>query len=1113
MNQLNGKNNVRQINQPHIKSAQLETMPSLEKNNILSENDEYCYELDQSSYSISDTNKSKKSNNSNTIQMISELSDLSINNNEPLKYINHLPVIKHNEMKNKSININKCKVNKENKKKNDLNNYDENNNISNNSKNSSYNYEMNELNINNNKEDNIDNDNIDNEWNVPKITFSEISKVSKAMSSEGNEGIVDNEDFYTSNNINNINNINNLNIIKDNINIKKSLHKNQIDNNLLNNDYNMGNLGRHKKNIESKISIEENCKTINLLSSQYSNIDFLKQTINNCLLKSGYKEVIDNSQKFLTKSSSLDFLNEYSNVKPENEKIKKNLIMQMVLFTNMKNEMEILKKENDNLTRRLNVFKNEQIKNEKKREEILNENNKRLNEMNYLRNKIKKYKEYFKKSDGLRNEYKNLIKKNEQLIINNDKLITENKKIKEELIKIKKIKKEYNNEKNENFDKEKELNNKIGIILKENKNLNEVMNKQKAYIENLENNINNQKIEISNYIEKMKLLQEKIESKTNSKNKKNNIKLKYLDEQNDLNKEKNIIYLNTNENIIKNKNIMNDNNIIQNLAKNSKKIKMQNNNSIEYYKNKLQEKNKIIEKIKSENLNLIEQNQTKENQIKELLNIKKEYNIVETQNNELKNKLNELNIKYNELIEENNKNNLIKKNLVEQIDKLNLTNKQKENEIFNIKKKTEKLKKKINLSNNTLIEFAKKLKSYASKEFQKTSMSLFLQGFRELIERLNVQKFDDNLEELKGIESICDFINLIPLEIEILYKRVSSLQKDYENVKYHSTKKNIGNNNDKLKNINKTNLYPNAFSDMPVNKKVSKYKANDNALLFRNKEIKIKKLNITDLTNNVNSIKTSIKNSKNKYMETEKNENDNINPQKYTNLCTETIKSSRSDNFKKIFDKKINTFHTIQSNTENIKKISGINLKKFSFNKNNEEKSNKKNLEKKDNIKNNNNNNNNNNVIHRETLSSRRNLSLKENNSSHKNSNKDNDNIIKNYESEKNDFKSIRNKIISNEFHLQSSIKKNIPQKICFFQNEIKSKNNINIKKQLLKSDTSLSGTGDATSKTQHFAYKKKILHKVNNFSLNIKDSRKNKASFNSSTSSGKKKNNSFILN
>lgn len=411
MNQLNGKNNVRQINQPHIKSAQLETMPSLEKNNILSENDEYCYELDQSSYSISDTNKSKKSNNSNTIQMISELSDLSINNNEPLKYINHLPVIKHNEMKNKSININKCKVNKENKKKNDLNNYDENNNISNNSKNSSYNYEMNELNINNNKEDNIDNDNIDNEWNVPKITFSEISKVSKAMSSEGNEGIVDNEDFYTSNNINNINNINNLNIIKDNINIKKSLHKNQIDNNLLNNDYNMGNLGRHKKNIESKISIEENCKTINLLSSQYSNIDFLKQTINNCLLKSGYKEVIDNSQKFLTKSSSLDFLNEYSNVKPENEKIKKNLIMQMVLFTNMKNEMEILKKENDNLTRRLNVFKNEQIKNEKKREEILNENNKRLNEMNYLRNKIKKYKEYCKKSDGLRNEYKNLIKK------------------------------------------------------------------------------------------------------------------------------------------------------------------------------------------------------------------------------------------------------------------------------------------------------------------------------------------------------------------------------------------------------------------------------------------------------------------------------------------------------------------------------------------------------------------------------------------------------------------------------------------------------------------------------------------------------------------------------
>jgi hypothetical protein len=207
--------------------------------------------------------------------------------------------------------------------------------------------EMNEINLHNNKELNIDNDDLDNEWNVPKITFSEISKVSKAISSEGNEeGLVDNDDFYTNNN-----NTNNIKIIKENINTKKNTQK-KHENNYINNDLNtIANNGRHMKNIESKFSMDENCKTINLLSSQISNMDYLKQTLNNCLLKSGYKEVIDNSQKFMTKSSSLDFLNEYSNIKPESENIKKNLIMQMVLFTNMKNEMEILKKENDNLAR------------------------------------------------------------------------------------------------------------------------------------------------------------------------------------------------------------------------------------------------------------------------------------------------------------------------------------------------------------------------------------------------------------------------------------------------------------------------------------------------------------------------------------------------------------------------------------------------------------------------------------------------------------------------------------------------------------------------------------------------------------------------------------------
>ena len=397
MNQLRVKNKTLQNNQAQIKSLQFQTMPNDENNNIFSENDEYCYELDQSTYSnISNSNKSRPMNNSNTIQMISELSE---NQNElPLEYINHIQVNKSNNSKNNEI---KNEQDDQKEEIYDSNNTSENNNYHNNVtlnnlNTFSDNNESNDINMNSNNGNNdneiIDNENLDNEWNIPKITFSEISKVSKAMSSEANE--CDNDYFNA-----NINNINNINIIQENLNIKKNLkkyrEKESENDNIFESNNNYNNL-LHKKNIESKFSVEDNGKTINLLSSQYSNMDFLKQTINNCLLKSGYKDIIDNSQKILTKSSSLDFLNENSNVKPENEKIKKNLIMQMVLFTNMKNEMEMLKKDNDDLVNKVKTFKKEKINNDQFKSDM-------LNEIKSLRNKIKKYKDNGKNYDNLKN--------------------------------------------------------------------------------------------------------------------------------------------------------------------------------------------------------------------------------------------------------------------------------------------------------------------------------------------------------------------------------------------------------------------------------------------------------------------------------------------------------------------------------------------------------------------------------------------------------------------------------------------------------------------------------------------------------------------------------------
>ena len=792
MNQLKGKNNAPITNQPQIRTTLLETMPSLENNNILSENDEYCYELDKSTYShISNTNKSEHSN-SNIIQMISQLSDYNINNNEdinnndycdlPLQYINHLP---KNEKKN-NINSNKTNLNNVNKNKNlniNNNNLEDNNRLTN-SKNSSYNYEANELNINNNND--IDN-NIDNEWNDPKITFSEISKVSKAISLEENEGIMDNDDFDTNNNINKIDDIN---LMKENLDIKKNL-KNKNNENIFEN--NNINLARHKKNKTSKFLIDDNIK-LNFINSQYSSVDFLKQTINNCLLKSGYKDVIDNSEKFLAKSSSLDILNEYSNINPDNEKIKKNLIMQMVLFNNMKSEMEILKKENTELVRTLNFLKKEKLNFVNKNEEIVNENNKKINEINHLNNKIKKYKNYYKEFDNLKNEYKNLVKKNEHLIKNNEKINTENKILKEELIKIKFNKKDNYNDNNENIDiKKKELINKINRLLKDNNNLNELIEKKNVHIINLEQNINKQNIDIANYIEKIKLLQDKYssKSKSNNKNKKSNNKIKNKSEQNEINNDLAYKIIDIIDKKAK-QNSNNENNINQKLINN--KI-----NNIEYYKNKIQEKNALIEKLKSENLDLINQNKSNLIQIQEISNLKNQFNIIGTQNNELKNEIKELKIKYAELIDENNTNINIKNNLVEKIEKLNMINKEQVNEINILKQNDEKINKKIILSYNTLINFAKKLKGYASKEFQKNNMNLFLKGFKELIEKLNNQKYNLNKEEIKGFESICDFINLIPLEIEILYKRILSLQNDINNNNMNINKNNNINN---INNIN-----------------------------------------------------------------------------------------------------------------------------------------------------------------------------------------------------------------------------------------------------------------------------------------------------------------------
>ena len=1126
------RTNVHQNNQEQKKSIHLHNIPSVERNNTLNENDEFCYELDQSTYSnISNSNKSQQNNNS-TIQMISELSDLNNNDNyqkEPLKYINHFQVNnnyidiknrnKKKKIKNKNFDLNIKTKDNENYYKEyiTLNNLND-------SSSSSKNYDINEIDIKNN-DDNIDKkyENIDNEWNVPKITFSEISKVSRVISS----------DFYSSSN----NNINNINIIQENLNIKKNLKKQKAPNSDMN--------FQQKKNIESKFSIDDNYKTINLLSSQYSNTDFLKQNINNCLIKTGYKDIIDNTQKILTKSSSLDFLNEYSNYKIKNEKIKKTLIMQMVLFTNMKNEMEILKKDNDELIKKINIFKKEKILNNKFKEEFIKDNNKKLNEINFLKNKIKKYKDNIQKYDNLKNELKNLIKKNDHLIKNNDKIITENKELKDELIKLKKINEK---DKNENSEKEKiEFINKMDEISNENKNLYEIIETKNEYIKDLEKKINNQKIKINNYLEKINQFQDKINQKTNKRKNKSktqthshsnthNNKFIIKEETNEFNKANNLLFLNLYDinNNIKNSNIENNININvkhnEDNIKNHKKNCYQNNNfDIDYYKNKILEKNNVIKKLKSENINLINQNGVKEKQIKELLNIKSENNVIETKNNELENEINKLDKKYTELMCENNNNNLEKNNLENQIDKLNKINKKKEEEIFRLKSETEKINKKIISKYNKIIDSAKKIKIYTSNESQNNNINLFIPEFKELIENLNNQNFDENLDEMKYIESICNFINLIPLEIEILFMKILSFKKDYANSKaiaYISANNNTVN---KTKNNNeiriKSNNYLKTNSDISINKKNSKFKTIENSIFFRNRRIKVKKLAITDLSNNINvSINKFIQNSKNRLnfdIQNYEGEEKKLKKSK-TNLYTKTIKSSRSLNFRNKLNKKVSPLHTIKFFKDNDIILKGrLNLKKSSFNKNNEEKSSI--------IKNKNNSNDKNNYIfkkkeniikkiNKDNLGKNINISKKEENKidnplnlKYKNNTNAKAIISRNNKIQKNEFRLLKNKLINSGFKLRQTMKKNIPQSMMIFPNNKKRNDILYNNGKYRKSEASMSELSSFVNKNQ-ISYRKKILHKINN-SVNMKRNTKKKISLNSSISSENKKNNSFNIN
>ena len=120
-----------------------------------------------------------------------------------------------------------------------------------------------------------------------------------------------------------------------------------------NNNYNPINIANNEnlvtKLISEKKLLEENLRNEHLINQEQKNyIEVLKQTINNSLIKSGGKNTIESSANEVKKTPK-DFLIEYNNLKCENEKMKKQMIMQGILYEDIKNELDKLKEENINL--------------------------------------------------------------------------------------------------------------------------------------------------------------------------------------------------------------------------------------------------------------------------------------------------------------------------------------------------------------------------------------------------------------------------------------------------------------------------------------------------------------------------------------------------------------------------------------------------------------------------------------------------------------------------------------------------------------------------------------------------------------------------------------------
>ena len=672
---------------------------------------------------------------------------------------------------------------------------------------------------------------------------------------------------------------------------------------------------RYKEIIKN---MEEKLKKQYLLNKEQNNyIEILKQTINSYLLKNENINIknLDQATNQLNKHP-VDILTEYTSFKLENEKIKKQLVMQQILYNDMKNEITNLKQENNILKSTSEKLSKENKTLQRIREEISSNYENLRNESDEIKNALLKYEEEFTNCqknnndflrlksvnseltsnyekqkiilNNLQNDFNKINKSNTDLTKYNEKLVKENQQLKREL-----------------FHKSNELdniNNKISNNINDIKENNDILLKEKNELINNIKNIENKNAELDEIKNNQKI---EIDSLNKMINDKNNEIVKYLNE---------IQYL--------------KNNNIYNIANNNNKGKLSSDINLDLIinniQNELQEKNKLIEDLKTQNAKLIKENDLKENTIKD-------YIIKES------NRKKELNNLGNE-----------DKKFMEQIDRLNTVIKQKELEIYAFKNNEKSYNKIVDLSFQSIKEFVNKIKIYD--EFKNNEESyinidindnnsqnnLFIRPLKEFVNKMSEENKNNNnyyngnnIPLIEKIKKINIFTNIVAFQINLLYNKIKTMQQENKvllNIKNKSKNNNTINVNEEINNSN-INSFKENDNNLSLNLNLKKNNFNNNSestpsALDMNSNNKFDFFdNLKKYNSNTNTI----------FVEDSNNDKQNIQNMKSISLTRNNninINNNQSENIninlKSIFDENKTTYKTGSNSLNKREKIQNI---------------------------------------------------------------------------------------------------------------------------------------------------------------------------------------------